>query len=238
MPNFSIAEMALAGSAIGAWDNSTRGLDSATALLFIKALRQTASIMGKTHAVAVYQASQAIYDLFDRVVVLYSGKQIYFGPARKARAYFEEMGWHCPQRQTTGDFLTSITNPSERVAQEGFERKVPRTPEEFETYWLESAQFARLQKEMQAYEQEFPAGEDAGYHALRQAKEVQQVKHQRKKSPYVVSVTMQVRLNAKRAAQRIWGDRASTFTPIIGNIGKSAIKEQRPGRLLSTGQER
>ena len=52
----SIAEMALAGSPVAAWDNSTRGLDSATALTFVKSLRQTANIAGSTHSVAIYQA--------------------------------------------------------------------------------------------------------------------------------------------------------------------------------------
>src|ERR1700761_8057368 len=52
----SIAEMALAGSPIAAWDNSTRGLDSATALTFTKSLRLNANIVGSTHAVAIYQA--------------------------------------------------------------------------------------------------------------------------------------------------------------------------------------
>ena len=104
--------MALAGSAIAAWDNSTRGLDSATAFTFTKSLRQTADLTGSTHAVAIYQASQAIYDLFDRAVVLYEGREIYYGPASTAKAYFETMGWYCMPRQTTGDFLTSITNPS------------------------------------------------------------------------------------------------------------------------------
>nr|POE82695.1 abc transporter cdr4 [Quercus suber] len=42
----SIAEMALAGSPVSAWDNSTRGLDSATALTFTKALRLSSDILG------------------------------------------------------------------------------------------------------------------------------------------------------------------------------------------------
>jgi ABC-type multidrug transport system ATPase subunit len=35
----SIAEMALSGAAISAWDNSTRGLDASTALSFVRSLR-------------------------------------------------------------------------------------------------------------------------------------------------------------------------------------------------------
>ena len=81
----SIAEMALAGSAIGAWDNSTRGLDAASALEFTNALKIASKTSGMCNAVAIYQASQAIYDLFDKAIVLYEGRQIYFGPTDKAR---------------------------------------------------------------------------------------------------------------------------------------------------------
>lgn len=214
----SIAEMALAGSPLAAWDNSTRGLDSATALAFTQALRQAASLAGSAHAVAIYQASQAIYDLFDKAIVLYEGRQIYFGPAGRAKAYFESMGWHCPQRQTTGDFLTSVTNPTERQPRDGFEDKVPRTPEEFETYWHRSAEYAALQSDIQAYENQYPVGHEAHLDELRMAKRDQQGKHTRPKSPYVVSVAMQIKLNVTRAYHRIWNDKASTFTPVIGNI--------------------
>lgn len=214
----SIAEMALAASAVAAWDNSTRGLDSATALTFIKALRLNADLSGSTHAVAIYQASQAIYDLFDKAIVLYEGRQIFFGKAEKGKAYFENMGFHCPTRQTTGDFLTSVTNPAERQAREGYEDKVPRTPDDFEKYWRNSPEYQELQSEIQEYEKEFPVGNDAELQAFRQYKNDNQAKHSRPKSPYVVSVPMQVKLNTKRAWQRIWGDKASTFTPMIFNV--------------------
>lgn len=59
----SIAEAVLAGSPIQCWDNSTRGLDSATALEFVKTLKLSTSLGGSTAIVAIYQASQAIYDV-------------------------------------------------------------------------------------------------------------------------------------------------------------------------------
>ncbi|EEB87302.1 hypothetical protein MPER_15408, partial [Moniliophthora perniciosa FA553] len=66
--------------------------------------------------------------IFDKVTVLYEGHQIYFGRAEAAKQYFVDMGFECPERQTTADFLTSLTNPAERRARPGFEHKVPRTP--------------------------------------------------------------------------------------------------------------
>ncbi|KAJ6145454.1 hypothetical protein N7470_009349 [Penicillium chermesinum] len=153
-----IAEMALSGAPVGAWDNSTRGLDSASALEFAKSLRVSANLTGSCHAVAIYQASQAIYDVFNKVIVLYEGREIFFGPCRQAKDYFTEMGWVCPPRQTTGDFLTSVTNPQERTAKEGMENQVPRTPEEFEQYWRNSHHYSLLQKEIKEYHEDYPFG--------------------------------------------------------------------------------
>ena len=68
---------------------------------------------GSTAIVAIYQASQSIYDLFDKVCVLYEGRQIYFGDKEAAKTFFINLGFECPDRQTTADFLTySNATPS------------------------------------------------------------------------------------------------------------------------------
>lgn len=77
----SISEVVLAGAAVQCWDNSTRGLDSATALEFAKSLKIDAKLGGSSIFVSLYQTSQDAYDLFDKVTVLYLGRQIYFGPS-------------------------------------------------------------------------------------------------------------------------------------------------------------
>lgn len=59
----SIAEVTLSGSPLQCWDNSTRGLDSATALEFVKTIRLATHYQGATAVVAIYQASQDIYDV-------------------------------------------------------------------------------------------------------------------------------------------------------------------------------
>jgi len=214
----SVAEMLLAGAPFASWDNSTRGLDSATALKFVKALRVGSDLSGGAAAVAIYQASQSVYDNFDKAAVLYEGRQIYFGPADMAKGYFERQGWYCPPRQTTGDFLTAVTNPSERQAKEGMDGKVPRTPEEFEKYWRDSQEYKNLLEEIEDFEAENPVDQHDTLAQLRQQKNYIQAKHARPKSPYLVSVSMQVRLNTRRAYQRIWGDIASTATQAVLNL--------------------
>lgn len=59
----SIAEVMLSQSQLQCWDNSTRGLDSATALQFVKTLRLASNMTNTTTFVALYQASQDAYDV-------------------------------------------------------------------------------------------------------------------------------------------------------------------------------
>lgn len=212
----SIAELALAGAPVCCWDNSTRGLDAATALEFIRALRVGSHLAGMTQAVAVYQASQAIYDIFDKALVIYEGRQIYFGPAKDAKQYFEDMGWYCAPRQTTGDFLTAVTNPRERKPRKGYEAKVPRTALEFERYWQQSEDFKRMQAEVKEMDEANP-GEPA-LQELRRAHRQAQAKRVPAKSPYTISVLMQIQLCTERAYQRMWNDKTSTMTTVIGQV--------------------
>lgn len=59
----SIAEVTLSQSPIQCWDNSTRGLDSATALEFARTLRLSTDLAKTSAIVAMYQASQPAYDV-------------------------------------------------------------------------------------------------------------------------------------------------------------------------------
>ncbi|GIJ87067.1 hypothetical protein Asppvi_005969 [Aspergillus pseudoviridinutans] len=218
----SIAEMTLADARVAAWDNSTRGLDSATALSFVKALHSSATITGAAHAVAIYQASQAIYEVFDKVTLLYDGRQIFFGPVGCAKGYFEEMGWVCPPRQTTADFLTAVTNASERKPREGMELKVPRTADEFERYWHESSLFAALRQEMDEYDRQV-LNNGSAISELRAIKHHRQGRLTRQRSPYTISVLQQVKINMWRAYLRIAMDPSSTVIVILSRIIQAVI---------------
>lgn len=198
------------------WDNSTRGLDSATALEFVRTLRLSTSLAGSTAAVAIYQASQNIYDIFDKVVVLYEGRQIYFGPTADAKAFFVKMGFHCAERAITGDFLTSLTNPAERVVREGFEHLVPHTPDEFAARWQQSDDRALLLNEIEEYERAFPLGGQQ-LDNFKHAQQAQKAKGQRAKSPYTLSVPMQVKLCVRRGFQRLRGDASLALTGAFSN---------------------
>ena len=111
------------------------------------------------------------------MIVLYEGRQIYFGRTTEATQYFTDVGFQCPERQTTADFLTSMTSPAERVIRPGFEGKVPRTPDEFAKVWQESATRAQLLKDIDRYEQTYQIGGEY-YDNFVAARQVQQAKQQ------------------------------------------------------------
>lgn len=118
-----------------------------------------------------------ISQLFDKVTVLYAGRQIFFGPSKAAKAYFINMGFACAPRQTTADFLTSLTSPSERSIRPGFENRTPRTAAEFVSTWQRSTEYARLLEDIAAYNERYPIGgrSAADFAASRS---LQQAKHQ------------------------------------------------------------
>ncbi|OAP63066.1 hypothetical protein AYL99_02293 [Fonsecaea erecta] len=217
----SIAEMLLSFSPIGCWDNSTRGLDASSAITFVRTLRLSADLSGSAHAVAAYQASQTMYDAFDKVVVLYEGKEIYFGPTNLAKDYFTEMGWLCPARQPTPDFLTSITNVDERKTRPGYEEKVPRTAVEFEKYWRRSGLYKSLQQEIRTHEEEDYGS--AAADEFKAARRAVQAHHVPPSSPYTVSTPMQIKICTKRGFQRLWNERVIRLTLIIGQGSMSLI---------------
>ena len=218
----TIAEAALSGAPLQCWDNSTRGLDSANAIEFCRTLRMSSDLVGTTSNVAIYQSPQAAYDLFDKALVLYEGRQIFFGRCDEARNYFVNLGFHCPERQTDPDFLTSMTSPQERIVREGFENRVPRTPDEFADCWKKSQARAELMREIERFEQDYPVGGEA-LEKFKDSRRVQQSKGQRIQSPYTLTYYGQVMLCLERGFQRLKGDPSLTFTQLFGNFMMALI---------------
>lgn len=151
----SIAEMMVTSGTVCAWDNSTRGLDASTALDYAKSLRVMTNIYKTTTFVSLYQASENIYNQFDKVLVIDDGREVFFGPTTEARAYFEGLGFKEKPRQTTPDFLTGCTDEFEREYATGRSAAdSPHSPETLAQAFLESKFSTRLSEEMDAYKKQ------------------------------------------------------------------------------------
>ncbi|KAI1331447.1 ABC-2 type transporter-domain-containing protein [Xylariaceae sp. FL0255] len=210
----SITETLASKSSVMAWDNSTRGLDASTALDYAKSLRIMTDITNRTTLVTLYQAGEGIYDLMDKVLVIDSGREIYSGPATEAKQYFIDLGFECLDRQTTPDFLTAVTDPNERKFRPGFENKAPKTPEELEREFRNSANYQRLLKDVEEYEQYWEATEFADAKKFEGAVQESKSGNVSKKSSYTISFYRQVLACTKREFWLTFSDTATLWTKI------------------------
>ncbi|KAI5778138.1 ABC-2 type transporter-domain-containing protein [Geopyxis carbonaria] len=148
----SIAEAMITKASCQCWDNSTRGLDSSTALEYVSSLRTLTNMTNISTFVALYQAGETLYNLFDKVILIHEGRCAYFGFTEDAKAYFEGIGFECPPRWTTADFLTSVTDPHERHVKPGWEDRIPRTAEDFENTYRESHIAQKILADIEEFE--------------------------------------------------------------------------------------
>ncbi|RKO93196.1 ABC-2 type transporter-domain-containing protein, partial [Blyttiomyces helicus] len=108
----SLAEATCVNAVAGLFDGCTKGLDAASALDFMRGLRNYADLTNRTTVASCYQASDAMFDLFDKVILLSEGHCVYNGMLSNSRAvaYFESLGFTKHPRDTKAEFLTTCAS--------------------------------------------------------------------------------------------------------------------------------
>lgn len=243
----SIAEMMSTGAPVQCWDNPTRGLDASTAFDCIRSLRVMTDVLRQTTFVTLYvkvecdfpetwslinesryQASEGIYDLFDRVLVLDEGRQIYLGPPTLARSYFEELGFESLPRQPTVDYLTACTDPNERKFCRGRGvADVPSSPEALEQAFWESGLGFDLRRELEHYKESMKDNQEMFEGSVL----VENNSRASKKSPYTLGYAGQVMALARRQFQMRLQDRFQLVTSFSLSVVRKLTK-----RLISSDQ--
>ncbi|KAI5071323.1 hypothetical protein GOP47_0013574 [Adiantum capillus-veneris] len=90
-------------------DEPTSGLDSAAAFNVVKRLRRLA-VEGRTIIVSIHQPSGDVFELFDYLYLLSSGRTVYFGSAGQAREFFCVNGLPCPPHQNPSEHYLRTIN--------------------------------------------------------------------------------------------------------------------------------
>lgn len=207
----SIAETMITGASVISWDNSTRGLDASTAVDYARSLRVLTNIYKTTTFVSLYQASENIFKVFDKVLVIDSGRQVYFGPTKGARQYFEGLGFLEKPRQTSPDYLTGCTDPFEREYKPGLsEKDVPSTPDDLAKAYKNSQIAADCNAEIAEYHSRM-AEEKHVYDEFVQAVH-EGKRHAPKKSVYSIPFYLQVQALFKRQFLLKWQDKFTLVT--------------------------
>ncbi|GKT48118.1 brefeldin A resistance protein [Colletotrichum spaethianum] len=219
----SLAETLATRASVVCWDNSTRGLDASTALSFAKSLRVYTDVSGRTTLVTLYQAGESIYELMDKVLVIDDGRMLFQGPADEAKKYFEDLGYLCPPRQTTADFLTSIADKNARHFQPGREETAPKTSEELERAFRESEHYQRILEDVEDYERGSRSANNDKHRMFEATVKDSKSKTVIGDSVYTVSFLKQVAACTKRQAWLLWGDRGSFYTKLIIIVANALI---------------
>jgi ATP-binding cassette, subfamily G (WHITE), member 2, SNQ2 len=193
--------------------SSTRGLDASTALEFVRALRIATDVGRLSTIVSIYQASESLYRLFDKVCVIYEGKMAYYGPADQARQYFIDMGYEPANRQTTADFLVAVTDPLGRIERSHI-TSVPRTATEFVAHFQRSAIVQANRDEMDTYRSEF-VGKPQRASLYFDSVKAEHAKHTRLQSPYTISIPMQIRAVMVRRVQILYGNMTAQILQLL-----------------------
>ncbi|KAF1967356.1 ABC multidrug transporter-like protein [Bimuria novae-zelandiae CBS 107.79] len=202
----SIIETIANRGSVVCWDNSTRGLDASTALEWTKAIRCLTDELGLATIVTLYQAGNGIYDLFDKVLILDEGKQVYYGPREEARPFMESQGFICGEGANVADYLTGVTVPSERQIHPDFESRFPRNAGELELAYRQSNIKATMDQELDYFTTEEAK---INTHNFREAIKLDKSPRLSKSSAMTVSFVDQVKACVIRQYQILWGDKAT-----------------------------
>lgn len=89
-------------------DEPTTGLDSNLAYELVSILRRIAREKNKTIVTSIHQPSQKAFELFDKVVLISSGRLIYHGPGDEAVKFLSSTGRRIPRSFSPPDFILEV----------------------------------------------------------------------------------------------------------------------------------
>ncbi len=215
----SIIETLATGATVIGWDNSSRGLDASTALDYTKSMRVLTDTLDSTTFISLYQASEAIWELFDRVLVIDNGRCVYYGPRTEARQYFMNLGFQDRPRSTSADWITGCTDKYERIFQEGRdESNVPCDAESLEQAYKDSSIYEKEMADKEAFDTKVQGEEKARAEEFKLAVREQKHKGVRHRSQYTVPYHQQVYALWLRQMQMILSDRFDIFMSYFTSI--------------------
>ncbi|XP_043722186.1 ABC transporter G family member 1-like [Telopea speciosissima] len=101
-------------------DEPTSGLDSAASFHVMNRIAGLAQQDGRTVIASIHQPSSEVFELFQNLCLLSSGRTVYFGPASGANEFFTLNGFPCPTMRNPSDhFLRTINKDFEQDIEQG-----------------------------------------------------------------------------------------------------------------------
>ena len=89
-------------------DEPTSGLDSYTSFVIVKLLRKLAREKNLIVVYTIHQPSTDIFGLFDNLLILHEGKNVFFGKAENTLEYFDKIDYTCPEDRNPMDYYIDV----------------------------------------------------------------------------------------------------------------------------------
>jgi ABC-type multidrug transport system ATPase subunit/ABC-type multidrug transport system permease subunit len=145
-------------------DEISTGLDAATTFDIVKSLKSLARNVRSNIVVSLLQPPPEVFNLFDDVLILNSGRITYHGRCDQVQDYFEGMGFHCPPRKDVADFLLDLGTDKQHAYITDKDSRVPSTSADFADRFQQSKVFQEtlqyLQGERKSNPKEFDPLQD------------------------------------------------------------------------------
>ncbi|KAM6563841.1 hypothetical protein CsatB_023839 [Cannabis sativa] len=114
-------------------DEPTSGLDSAASYHVMNRIVKLAQRDGRTVIASIHQPSSEVFELFNNLCLLSSGRTVYFGPISLAEEFFASNGFPCPSLRNPCDhYLRTINMDFDVDLEQGYGNNT-RTKEVIDT---------------------------------------------------------------------------------------------------------
>ena len=147
----SIIETFAANGSVYLWDNSTKGLDSATALDFLSILQKMARATRSVNFVKISQASDKIVYKFDKILMLTDSYQVFYGTIDECMTYFRDtLGIEKDPNDCIIEYLTSVLN-FQFSTKNMRSNLIPTSEVDLYNLWKETEYYQRCKAEVDAH---------------------------------------------------------------------------------------
>jgi len=89
-------------------DEPTSGLDTVSAFKTCQKIHEIAVSHNLAVLITIHQPSTKIYNTFDKLMLLYKGEVMYFGPSDAAEDFFAKLGHKLPPRTNIADYVLDV----------------------------------------------------------------------------------------------------------------------------------
>lgn len=187
-------------------DEPTTGLDSFAAYSVIRTLSKLA-LQGRTVIFTIHQPSSEIFPLFDKLLLIGKGRNMFFGSAIHSLEHFENFGLTCPESENPSDFFLDIIHGSSK----SYEEKLDDLKHDKE---IEFTEYDNSENQATYLEEKFKESEYNKYEIRRSPKPII-LERQKDRVSFLTQVSQLVKRQVKGHIREPIALRTTLFEKII-----------------------